>query len=74
MTAHDDAARLRALIADMRGIEREHALAERPYEWTEDRVAAIFSNPESDRLVAPPMASPEVERLAKLAVEVSPKA
>jgi len=71
MTAHDDAARLRALIAEMRGIDAADT-AEFD-SWTDADVAKTFDNPESARLLRgqrsklTPAQHREVERLARLA-------
>ncbi|MCC2031945.1 hypothetical protein [Microbacterium allomyrinae] len=64
-----DDARLRAVVADMRQIERDAANAYVAPEWTDEDVARIFDadDPEVKRLTRVDDADPEVSRLARLA-------
>lgn len=67
-----DDARLQAIIADMRDIERAHV----PHVdyWTPERISEMLNGAEADRLTTAPASSPEVDRLAQIAAEESPPA
>lgn len=73
-TNHD---RIRALIADMRGIERDYVPT--ADEWTDERTREIFDSPEVDRLAEiakgiEPSGNAEVQRLTELARQIEPPA
>lgn len=63
---------LQALIADSRELQDAYLPTVDP--WTDADIAAIFTgNAEVERLLSAPTDSPEVQRLAQIAAEESPK-
>lgn len=61
MTERDP--RVAALIEAMKPIEVQRATEERPHEWSDREVAAIYDNGEVKRLTSEPPVNSEVQRL-----------